>query len=318
MSEQGYNALLYWLSSQGQGSMEQFDRVCQTLKLPEKSAHIRRNLQLLGHIEVKPGAKKWSIAPPAWVQRPAGHPDESGWFLCGQRHASWAKHPDLQCQPQAHGPDLWWSPEPINVLTDIEIVSAGCTSEALLNHLDDIKTWSKQLNSSEPLRDPGLYQIECWDLETQAFKPTHNRAFDKRRYDDAGIYSFTRQGGRQDEIFIRYFHPKSSHQSPWLVADFIGLCFVNHYHQSMRQLGIRYNPATAELWVPLQQRWPFIYERCLILGYGLLPETVTGLEFEGLGHQWLYYRNVPVAFKQHLQDEILDARCIETKDSRYV
>ena len=243
-----YNQLLYWLSAAGQGSYDQFKQVCAQLGIQEKAYKVRRNLQLLGHIEVQPGARKWSIAPAAWVQSPRMSESEpTRWFLCGQRSAAWAEHPELQQQPQSDGPDCWWAETPCE-LSRLQPEQAGCTSEKLLHILVPMARWVDELVPMPLQHHPRLYNIKRWNAQQEAFVSWPRTDF------ELGIYQFERNVGRYDARLMLYYKPDQPKGKEWLVADFTGLRFANEYHQAEQELIFCYNRQSGELWVPAQQR----------------------------------------------------------------
>lgn len=307
MSDNPYNALLYWLSTKGSGSMEQFFRVCTLLQVPDKPYRVRRNLQLLGHLEVKLGARAWSVAPASWVRMPG----QTRWFLCGQRSSRWQKHPALQITPQSNGPDRWESDEPLNFEDNVAIADAGCTAENLLQILVPIQTWIDELVEQPLLHAPSAYRIDRWNLKIQAYEPWHAMHFER------GIYRFRRVVRHYEKSSTLYNHPTEQQKDRWLVADFTGLCFANHYYEQQRPLGFRYNPDSQELWVPFLLRWPYIYERCLVLSTGRLPEIVKGPAYADIRKLWLYYPGIAQHTAEHL-GQLLSAKMILTKEKQYV
>ncbi|MBF2052763.1 MAG: hypothetical protein IGS03_04775 [Candidatus Sericytochromatia bacterium] len=308
MHENPYNALLYWLSAKGKGSMEQFYRVCEQLQVPDRPHRARRNLQLLGHIEVKTGAGAWSIAPACWVRMPG----EERWFLCGQRSARWQKQAALRITAQTKGPDRWESDQLLPDFGDsVTISDAGCTSEQLLQGLVPVNVWADNLNGVSLLRSASAYRIQRWNLKAQAFEPWQSLQFNR------GIYQFSIDAGRYENRFTLYYHPVTGRSTPWLVAEFTGLRFINHYHEQLRPLGFRYNRRSQELWIPLSQGWPYIYERCLVLMQGLLPEIIRGPVYEDIGRLWLYYPWVPQHIAHQL-GQLLSAKMIHTRETQHV
>lgn len=296
-----YNQLLLWLSHKGQGSYEQLQYACEQLGL-DAPHRVRRHLQLLGHIEVKPGAHKWSIAPASWVQMPLS----KHWFLCGQRSAHWLESKALKTTAQATGPDCWWAESPINDLPGpvIPLVQAGETASRLAQHLIPIERWIEELVPVPLLHNPSAYTIEIWNSDSQRFE-----RWPKHKPFERGVFQLRRDMGRYESSTRLYYLPRAKDpKKPWLIADFTGLRFVSAYHGGMG-LHCRYNPKTGELWLAAEQRWPYIYERCLILCSGCLPEQV--------GDE-LYYRQLPEPLVRYFVDELMDAKLQQTRETRHV
>lgn len=302
-----WNQLLYWLSNAGDGSYEQLDKVCKRLQLEEHTWRVRRQLQLLGHIEVQPGAQRWSIAPSSWVQTP----DRDRWFLCGQRSAAWLQHPQLKHSPQSAGPDIWFAERPLELEPGHLIHEAGCSARQLREILLPMEAWISDLVPVPLHHHPSQYAIRRWHPEQRCFEAyTYQTGVAFKR----GIYEFKRDVGRYTAEFRLYFDANDIHKGSdqFLVADFTGLRFVSEYNSGMG-LKARYNPQSRELWLLKIQRWPYIYERCLILCQGELPRLVTVD-----GQESLYYQQIPEDLLQAFTSDLSDVAIEMTEDSLYV
>ena len=71
----------------------------------------------------------------------------------------------------------------------------------------------------------------------------------------------------------------------WLQADWYDLRFLAFQTIGNTNSEVVYRPGSAELLVPLAERWPLLYERALVLASGLLPSISTDRE-------WLKYQGI--------------------------
>lgn len=312
-----YNALLYWLSHKGIGTAEQFRHVCQRLGLAAPH-RVRRHLQLLGHIEMQQGGHKWSVSPASWVQAAAQAGESERWFLCGQRSAAWQAAEGLMCEPQEQGPDLWWASAPIALPEpQVPVVVAGPTAEKLRPMLIPVAQWVEDLVPIRLLHGVSSYDsIEKWDPDHLRFVPWKKHSFER------GVFQFKRDMGRYESSLRLYYLPprkgqKQTSQQHWLVADFTGLRFVSAFHGGF-SLIVHYNSNTGELWIPEDQRWPYIYERCLILNSGQLPRKVTRDLGTDQPARWLYYSRISESTLVYFIDQLMDGRIEATEETLYV
>ena len=79
----------------------------------------------------------------------------------------------------------------------------------------------------------------------------------------------------------------------WLQGDWYGLRFLANYTQG---IPLRAVFLGSKLAIPLEQRWPFIHEKSLVLLSGLLP-----MQME---QNWLIYQDVPVRTAESLCERL--------------
>jgi len=130
---------------------------------------------------------------------------------------------------------------------------------------------------------------------------------------ESGVYQFKRNVGRYDAEFLLYYHDGLPSDRCWLVADFTGLRFVSNYFEGLG-LETHFNAVSGDLWIPENQCWPYIYERCLILCSGLLPRAQRlNPRFE-----MRYYARIPQRFLDRFASPLLDLHITETQETHYV
>lgn len=298
MSE-AWNQLLYWLSAQGDGSQKNLSQTCQTLGLAAKPDQIRRDLQLLGHLEVQPGAERWSITRPCWIQ--TAHKD--AWFWTGARVPHTLEQEraqaDLEITSQQGAPDrISRRTEPAD--------HVGCTSERLLGYLPDLAFWRAHLVQVDLHYPLAEYQFERWDVERQAFQalpgiPPISPDPYIADYEGTGVYRLKKRVIRRpmDHYTKILYWDGSIGKKHWLIADFIGLRFAHFYdNPTDEELRFIYRESSAELWIPEHQRWPYIYERCLVLASGYLAEKTS---LAGYDYPLLKFRGIPRDYVEHFE-----------------
>lgn len=286
---EAFNHLLYWLSAQGDSTYEQFQYLCQQLKFGIQAHQVRRHLQLLCHIEVPPGAKHWGIAPAACVQIP----DTDTWFMVGQRSIQLAQWQGLERIPHPEGPDCLKGHGDIPQIPGLAIEWAGCVADNLLQRLLPINQWIDELVAIPLLHPLSEYFIERWDADREQFLPKGRDDFQR------GIYQFKRRAGRYETEIRLYYHDE---RREFLVADFTGLRCIQRYDKGLPLEAI-FDRKTRQLWVPENQRWPYIYERCIVLASGQLPIKSP---LPGHTKPWLCYQHVPLRFMKRYTRELLD------------
>lgn len=302
-----WNQLLYWLTAQGQGSKQNFSQACQTLGFEAHPDQIRRDLQLLGHLEVQPGARRWSITRPCWIQTA----QKDTWFWTGERvpHLIPA---DLDVTPQANAPDRLSHANPPS-----ELPRVGCTSEQLLNYLPDLAFWREHLVKFHLHHPLGEYQFEYWNAKKREFIPLTGvpPISDNRQiadYQGTGVYRLKKKIVRHpmDQYAKILYWDGSIGQKNWLVADLIGLRFAHFYdNPNDDELTFVYHSHTGELWIPEHQRWPYIYERCLVLASGFLPTQASLPDFPDT--LFLKYVGIPPRYVEHFES-LTDSLKIES------
>jgi hypothetical protein len=291
-----YERLLYWLSALGAGSWESFKKTCQSLELAEPRRILRR-LKLLGHLESSADGSKWSISPIALVK--VSSPSEFQEFvLCGQRSLKLVQKleqlttvtsinqrdapPCIHLQ-LAHSKNVSYL---IEQITEFSLIDAGESSSQLANILQNIDTWQQNLRNLQGIV-PSSYEWKYFD---------GNDFVDCISPKETGMYQLSpREINNSFTRTLFYDQPNDK----WLQGDWYGLRFLALYHNQDISCIVHYNKTTESLEIPLDQRWPEIYERALVLASGLLP-TYQRTE-QGL---WLVYKRISPKLATQLTDKL--------------
>ena len=284
-----YNQLLYWLSATAEGTWETFVRTCVALGLAGESKYARRilrRLMLLGHIECSKDGSAWTICPPALVLCPA----KSGvGFLCGQRTPKLLKILDGLWtlaefpQPDHQGPSLivvTCEPPAERVLelpSGIALHATGTTSTRLAELLPDLEGWKETLTPIEKLNTTNC-SVERWDGRQYAPCSDFYQRGDEY-FGAPGLYRLTREANSYQMVLYFDFD-----RQKWLKGDWYGLRFLVYRHAGQDCEAI-YRADTNELMIPVEERWPLIYERALVLATGQLPRSADN-------QKWLRYEGV--------------------------
>ena len=291
-----YEKFLYLLSTLGQGTWETFKRVCQTLEL-EKPRTIQRQLKLLGHLEVSPNGKYWSITPTALVKVKSTSGNQE-FILCGQQNGDLLKTLE-QCskvnfreQPRGQSPrcvrltipdsrDVSGIFEQIKSKMGLVVTNAGNAAMKLADILPDLEAWKISLPSLKAVQ-PYLYSLKRFD---------GNDFIDCAFSNQTGMYQLCNLEEKQSWQGSQHHHPiltlfYDADTNTWRQGDWYGLRFLALYY-SDQQCIARYDKTTSRLAIPWSQRFPELYERSLVLASGLLAsyqQTEQGL--------WLLYENI--------------------------
>jgi hypothetical protein len=270
-----FNRFLYWLSATGTGSWNTFHQVCFTLGIVANAAiprRIFRRLRLLGHVEYLDKGTKWTICPACLVQTEYQAPD------CLQFTFD-------------HERDLQRSIGTVKNICEVQV--AGNASYELATILPDLTGWQASLQTLNKEAIPiGLYTCQRW---------FNNTFVDYSFRFETGLYQLMSREDIPNAPRFTLFYDAPSGQ--WLRGDWYGLRFLAQ-QQSGQVISAQYNPALHQLAVPVDNRWPDLYERSLVLASGLLPRYQDG---------WLYYTHISVdlcellAEKLHVQVELQDA-----------
>ncbi len=286
-----YNRLLYWLSANAEGTWQTFARVCDVLQLTNDTKGARsilRRLILLGYIEISSNGQKWSICPTTLVQC-AAEPDVC--FLAGQQT------PNLIEQLSAH-----WTikniPQPgyqgpscvkvhSNLSTDLlvdelQVETVGVVSVQLARLLPDLEGWEAILTSIDRI-DTTHYNIEIWN--GNGFSPCDTfYERDGQYFGESGMYRLTR--GKEGNTYQVVLYLDQPNQR-WLRGDWYGLRFLA-YNSVGRDFEVTYDSSTNDLLIPVDERWPMLYERALVLASGSLPgrpENPRWLKYSGISSE---------------------------------
>jgi hypothetical protein len=269
-SEQS-NRLLYWLSTLGSGTWETFRKSCQTLQIEEPKRILRR-LRLLGHLETSANGRKWSTAPSTIVKIESTQPE---YILCGQRNLKLIHEleslgivADIAYQPRGEAPScLRLAVNNPEIITNkLPIINAGEAAQKLAGILPEITTWQQNLTFLELV--PSLQQ----------WKKFQNDIFEVcgTPY-ETGMYQMC-----DENLNPRYTLFYNQETQNFYQGDWYGLRFLNLQSQGV-SCQAYYDIDNKQLAIPINQRWPEIYERALVLASGKLP----------IYHKsWLIYDNV--------------------------
>lgn len=291
-----HNQLLDWLSAIGRGTWETFRKACEVLELQEPRRIIRR-LRLLGHIETSADGLWWSVAPTALVTT-SSHSACPQFILCGRRSerliAELQRLAAVELTPHANGLAPFCislrgvDETQISLLverTNISIVFAGKASARLTQVLPTLETWEELLPPISGI-EPSLYEWKTADeLDFRAVIPTQT-----------GMYQMKRRSGIESVPRTIFYNQQ---RNRWFQGDWYGLRFLNLYY-SGETLVANYAPAMNRLAIPLDQRWPEIYERALVLASGQLPTYQISNE----NFWWLIYEQIEPDVIQQLTSKL--------------
>lgn len=269
---QQYDQLLTWVSVMGSGSLAQLRAATLTLGLStpaDGTARILRRLRLLGHLETSADGKRWSAAPAAIV---ASGADPDRFFLAGARDQALLnairQYGELEQTPMAdgnapsHACFIPGDPRMVETVPRLRPLAAGPAAERLAAALPGLDGWVSTLQRVVGIR-PEQYDLRRYDgVEFQdVASPTAS-----------GLHQFhdrtnTLSGPTGDPRFTLYF---DAGDAAWYRGDWYGLRFLA---ESRRRgtTAVRYDPATRDLAVLRDLRWPEIYERAAVLASGRLP-----------------------------------------------
>ena len=285
-----YDQLLYWLSATAEGTWQTFANVCKVLRLTDdtkQAKSIFRRLILLGHIESSGKEQKWSICPTTLVQCAA---DPDAYFLAGQQTPNLIKQLDTHWefknipQPGYQGPscvkvhgDLSANP----LVDTLQIESVGVASVQLASLLPDLAGWKNTLATIDRI-STAHYNIEIWN--GNQFSPCDTFYERNGQYvGESGMYRLTR--GEANVYRIVLYLDQLNQR--WLKGDWYGLRFLA-YDTAGRDFEVGYDSSANDILIPVDERWPLLYERVLVLATGILPcraENPKWLKYSGVSNE---------------------------------
>ena len=297
---ESFDQLVYWLSANAEGTWQTFARVCSILQLVDdvKAARlIFRRLKLLGYIESSEDGQKWSICPTTLVQCAA---DQDVYFLTGQQSPKVIKHLkehyDVETLPQWN----FQGPSSVRVngtftndvsLNGFDIVHVGTVSVKLAQLLPDLEGWKNILPAIDRLSTT-TYNIEIWNgrkyIQYDNFYERNGRYCG-----DSGLYRLTKQAENNPYQIVLYFDKPNQR---WLRGDWYGLRFLA-YNTAGRQFEVKYDSSANEVLIPVEEHWPLLYERALVLASGMLPARDKNF-------RWLRYTNITNELVQLLAEKL--------------
>ncbi len=295
-----YDRLLYWLSANAEGTWQTFARVCNVLQLADEIKggirSIFRRLILLGYIESSGDGQKWSICPTALVQC-AADPDVC--FLTGQQTPKLIKqlkaHWEVKSIPQpgnqgpacvkVHGvfPDAY--------IDDFPLKHTGVASVQLARLLPNLEGWKDALTPIGRISTAN-YNVEIWNGSQFTSCDTFYER-DGRYFGESGMYRLTRDKTGDAYQMVLYFDQPNQR---WLRGDWYGLRFLA-YDDAKLDFEVRYHSTANDIWIPVDERWPMLYERALVLASGILP-------YRPENFKWLRYSGVSNELVQLLTEKL--------------
>ncbi len=295
-----YNRLINWLSANAEGTWQTFARVCDVLQLADNikgARSIRRRLMLLGYIESSSDGQKWSICPATLVQC-AAEPDIC--FLAGQQtpnlieqlSAHWAI--ENIPQPGYQGPSCVKVHSNLStdlLVDELQVKTVGVVSVQLAKLLPDLEGWKAILTSIDRI-DTTHYNIEIWN--GNQFSPCDT--FYERNgqyFGESGMYRLRRGTDANTYQIVLYFDEPNQR---WLRGDWYGLRFLT-YDSIGRDFEVAYDSDTNDLLIPLDEHWPLLYERALVLASGSLPDRPEN-------PRWLKYSGISSELVQQLTGKL--------------
>ena len=295
-----YSRLLNWLSANAEGPWRTFARACQILQLADNlkgARSIFRRLILLGYIESSSDGQKWSICPTTLVQC-ATEPQVC--FLAGQQTPNLIKQLSAHWaienipQPSYQGPSCVkvHSNHSTDLLVDeLQVKTVGVVSVQLARLLPDLEGWKATLTVIDRI-NTAHYSIEIWDGSRFSLCDTfHER--DGQYFGESGMYRLTRgKEGNSYQVVLYFDQPNQR----WLRGDWYGLRFLA-YDSIGRDFEVTYDSSTNDLLIPLDERWPLLYERALVLASGSLPSRSEN-------PRWLKYSGVSSELVQLLTEKL--------------
>ena len=292
--------LLHWLSANAEGTWQTFARVCSVLRLVDdvkETQSIFRRLILLGHIESSENGQNWSICPTALVQCAT---DQDVYILTGQQTPilveQLMEHYKVELLPQLN----YQGPSCVGVngiftddvaLNGFNIVYAGTVSVQLAQLLPDLEGWKGILPAIDRLSTT-TYNIEIWN-GTRYIQCDNFYERNGRYCGDPGLYRLTKRAENNPCQIVFYFDEPNQR---WLRGDWYGLRFLT-YNSAGRKFKVKYDSSASELIIPVEEHWPLLYERALVLASGMLPARDKNF-------RWLKYTNISNELVQLLTEKL--------------
>lgn len=275
-------------------------RAAVALGLARSDQHLRlrslvRRLILLGHVQTSADQGRWSVCPPALVERAS---EPGAYFLAGGRvprllavlEGSLGK-PERTDQPQGDGPACLVyraAPESVTSL-GASISAAGAFAVRLAGVLPDYPCWLASVSTDGSLRTAAFSGCRRFDgTEFVAVACPHQQA--DRAVGAAGLYEFTPPDGSP---LFRYLDDCGA----WRAGDYHALRYAGTVAGRGRTAVKALRGDQAVL--PLAHRWPLLHERCLVLASGRLPARVSDdkwLRYMGVGRDLLRPLSSKLAF----------------------
>ncbi|WP_322818952.1 hypothetical protein [Tepidiforma sp.] len=279
--------LLLWMSAHAEGAFATLDSARRALRIGMDTRSVLRTLRLLGHCESSRDGSRWSMAPSTVIQVDegcivlAGPRDES---LIQELRQRFRDKTEQVPQPSGAGPSAFRirTDDPGD-LSQLGVAVERHADRALARALPSIDHWAKALESV-PI-DLGSFTLQR--LSGDNFDDVG--AF----RGEPGFYRIQRTGTNARASYL-YYAPELG----WRRGEWAGLRFLAR----LREFGpapCTFDARKYRLFVPLEWRWPEIYERALVLSSGLLPTR----EDNGNG-SWLVYGSIEQELLELLQPRL--------------
>ena len=286
-----YDLLIYWLSANAEGSWQTFAQVCDVLQLADDTNSARsifRRLILLGHIESSGDGQKWAICPTTLVQC-AADPDVC--FLAGQQTPKLIKQLEAHWEVENITQPSYQGPSCVKVhgvsSTDASdngsrLEHVGVASVHLARLLPNLEGWKDTLTIIDRISTAN-YNIEIWNgsrfTSCDTFYERGGQYVGK-----SGMYRLTR--GEDENAYQIVLYLDQPNQR-WLRGDWYGLRFLA-YDAAECDFEVRYDSSANDILIPLDERWPLLYERAFVLASGILPhrpENPKWLRYSGVSNE---------------------------------
>jgi hypothetical protein len=148
--------------------------------------------------------------------------------------------------------------------------------------LPDINTWQHNLRNLQGIV-PSLYEWQYFD---------GHKFVDCVSPKETGLYQYKHEANNNISGTVFFDKPNDK----WLQGDWYGLRFLALHNQD---ISVHYDKTKESLAIPLEQRWPEIYERALVLASGLLPR------YQQTGQSWwLVYEGIILELATQLTDKL--------------
>lgn len=157
--------------------------------------------------------------------------------------------------------------------------------------MPDLEGWKAILTSIDRINTIN-YNIEIWNGNRFSSYDTFYER-DGRYFGESGMYRLTRGEDRNTYQIVLYFDRPNQR---WLRGDWYGLRYLA-YDSTGRDFEVVYNSGVNDLLIPIDERWPLLYERALVLASGSLPDRADN-------PRWLKYSGVSSELVQLLTGKL--------------
>lgn len=270
------NKLLWWGSAMGRGSYNLFRQACARINGNSDTPawHLMRRLNLLGHLEFdnEDGPPHWGIVGTAFILSKAGDA-----FLIGRRTPglinSLQQRIDLSTKPMNQSPDRIGARiadlhENMGFLADMGVALLEDTVQDWLDLLPEQAAFFSHFAS-----DPDIQQ------HNYTFARWTNSGFIQESFDGRtrGLYEITSIGRGGPSRHVCFDGQR------WVKGGFYDLKWLSRKVTVAEMQALHY--PDGRLVVPMEERWPLLYERALVLCSGSPPSKLKSRDGEFLSYQ---------------------------------